>query len=92
MFELFELVLGICIIILISICCCGYIWRPFFFITYIQYSRKHFVVDPIYYEDSDILKISFINFTPPVIKIEKTEMKDIKVGVDNDGKVVSLLS
>ncbi|GES85699.1 hypothetical protein GLOIN_2v1731410 [Rhizophagus clarus] len=41
--------------------------------------------------DSDILKISFVNYTPIAIELEKTKAEDIKVGVDNGGKVVSLL-
>lgn len=52
--------------------------------------KPHFIINPIYYEDSDILKIRFSNFTPHVI-IKKTEVEDIEVGVDNAGKIVSLL-
>ncbi|GBC04964.1 hypothetical protein RclHR1_05980002 [Rhizophagus clarus] len=53
--------------------------------------KPHFIIDPIYFEDSDILKISFVNYTPIAIELEKTKAEDIKVGVDNGGKVVSLL-
>jgi uncharacterized protein YuzE len=53
--------------------------------------KPNFIINPSYNEDSDILKINFFNFTPPVIKFKKTEMKNIELGMDDDGKVVSLL-
>ncbi|GBB85248.1 hypothetical protein RclHR1_11800004 [Rhizophagus clarus] len=50
-----------------------------------------FTIDPIYYKDLDILKINFVNFTPPVIKFKKTDEKDIEIGVDDAEKVVNIL-
>ncbi|RIA86826.1 hypothetical protein C1645_855495, partial [Glomus cerebriforme] len=53
--------------------------------------KPRFTINPIYDKDSDILKINLVNFTPSMIKFEKTEVEDIEVEVDNAGKIVGLL-
>ena len=53
--------------------------------------RPLFTIHPTYDEDSDILKFNFVNFTPPMITLKKTEMEDIKVEMDDVGKIVSVL-
>src|ERR1043165_8747828 len=49
------------------------------------------IIHPIYEENSDILKINFVNVVPSTITFKNTEAEDIKVRMDNDGKIVSLL-
>src|SRR6266498_2922386 len=48
-------------------------------------------LNPIYYEDSDTLKINFINVNPLPTKIQKTEIDDIEVEIDSAEKIRSLL-
>jgi hypothetical protein len=67
-----------------------------YFVTNLIHARsvqgeRYFVISTSYYEESDILKISFVNYTPPVIKLKRTAMKDIEMEVDNAEKIVSLL-
>ena len=50
--------------------------------------NPHFTINLIYYEDTDVLKISFVNFTPLVFEFKKTEEGDIEVGMDNAWKIV----
>ena len=50
-----------------------------------------FIVHPFYYEDSDILKINLVNFTPPMITFKKTDVENIEVGIDDAGKIVCIL-
>src|SRR6266536_2931032 len=44
-------------------------------------------LNPIYYEDSDTLKINFINVNPLSTKIQKTEIDDIEVEIDSAEKI-----
>jgi uncharacterized protein YuzE len=57
----------------------------------VQKGRPRFTFNTIYHEDSDTLRFNFVNFTPPMIEFKKTEDEDVEVGMDNAGKVVSLL-
>ncbi|CAG8740402.1 7739_t:CDS:1, partial [Funneliformis mosseae] len=53
--------------------------------------NPHFVINHIYHEDSNILRFNFVKSTPIMVNFKKTEVEDIEVGIDNAGKLVSLL-
>jgi hypothetical protein len=48
-------------------------------------------IKQIYYEDSDTLKINFVNVNPLPTKIQKTTIDDIEIETDSAEKISSLL-
>jgi uncharacterized protein YuzE len=47
---------------------------------------------PIYYEESDTLKIYFVDHMPPISALrEETDIEDIKVERDNMGRIICIL-
>ncbi|CAG8710697.1 2551_t:CDS:2, partial [Funneliformis mosseae] len=40
--------------------------------------NAQFVINQMYYKDSDILEINFVNFTPLIVNFKKTEVEDIE--------------
>ncbi|CAI2165701.1 5199_t:CDS:1 [Funneliformis geosporum] len=59
-------------------------------VSFIQ-GNPRFVMNHMYHEDSDILEINLVNYTPRIVEFKKTEVEDVEIGMDNDGKLVSLL-
>ncbi|RGB37270.1 hypothetical protein C1646_757133 [Rhizophagus diaphanus] len=48
-------------------------------------------IKPIYDEDSDTLKINFVNINPLPTKIQKTTINDIEVEMDTAKKLITIL-
>lgn len=48
-------------------------------------------LNPIYNEETDTLKINFINVNPLPTTIEKTEVDDVEIEMDTAGKINSLI-
>src|ERR1051325_7684540 len=44
---------------------------------YIQEVTPRFMFSHIYYEDSDIFELNFVDFTPPMVTFQKNGTKDI---------------
>ncbi|CAI2197962.1 6915_t:CDS:1, partial [Funneliformis geosporum] len=59
-------------------------------VSFVQ-GNPRFVINHMYHEDSDILEINLVNYTPRMVEFKKTEVEDVEIGMDNDGKLVSLL-
>ncbi|CAG8593380.1 879_t:CDS:2, partial [Funneliformis mosseae] len=52
--------------------------------------NAQFVINQMYYKDSDILEINFVNFIPLIVNFKKTEVEGIEMGMDHVGKLVCL--
>ncbi|CAB4438483.1 unnamed protein product [Rhizophagus irregularis] len=54
--------------------------------------KPPFTLNSVYYQDSDILKVYFIDFIPSASTVcKKTDIEDIEIEVDDTGRIVCIL-
>ncbi|CAJ0837736.1 910_t:CDS:2 [Entrophospora sp. SA101] len=59
--------------------------------TGIASEEPSFTLNPTYDEERDVFKIDFTDSDPMTTMFKKTEVEDVELEIDNEGKLVTLL-